>query len=193
MKRFILVAAIMMASIAVFAQHEPGSLTIQPRIGFSAADFNNTQDTKARVGMVAGAEFEYTVSNHLGLALGVNYSQQGAEQDKFDVTYDLDYLTVPIVANVYIVKGLALKAGVQPGFNINAKIKSDGVERADFKDAVKKFDISIPVGISYEFRNFVVDARYNLGVTKIFDMDKVDLNSKNLAFQLAVGYKFNLQ
>ena len=193
MKRFILVAAIMMASITVFAQREAGSLTIQPRIGISAADFNNTKDTKARVGMVAGAEFEYTVSNHLGLALGVNYSQQGAKQDSYNVTYNMDYLTVPIVANVYIVKGLAVKAGVQPGFNIKAKIKSEGVERADFKDAVKKFDLSIPVGLSYEFCNIVLDARYNFGVTKIFDMDKVELNSKNLAFQFAVGYKFNLR
>lgn len=75
MKRLILVAAIIMASITVSAQHEPGSLTIQPRIGFSAADFNNTKDTKARVGMVVGPEFEYTLSDHFSLAFGVNYSQ----------------------------------------------------------------------------------------------------------------------
>ena len=51
MKKFILLAAIIMATTSVFAQHEPGSFTVQPRIGFSAADFNNT---KARVGLVVG-------------------------------------------------------------------------------------------------------------------------------------------
>jgi hypothetical protein len=192
MKRLILVAAIIMASITVFAQHEPGSLTIQPRIGFSAADFNNTKDTKARVGMVVGPEFEYTLSNHFSLALGINYSQQGAEQDKVDITYKMDYLNVPIVANFYLVKGLAVKAGIQPGYNIKAKMDAKSVV-GDFDDAVKKFDLSVPVGLSYEFRNIVLDARYNFGLTKMFDMNKVDLNSKNLAFQLTLGYKFTLR
>ena len=182
----------MMASISVFAQHEPGSLTIQPRVGFSAADFNNTKDTKARVGFVVGPEFEYTLSNHFSLAMGFNYSQQGAKQDDLDITYKMDYLTLPIVANFYIVKGLALKAGIQPGYNIKAKMNASTVV-GDFADAVKKFDVSVPVGLSYEFCNIVLDARYNLGVTKMFDMNKIDLNSKNLAFQLTLGYKFTLR
>lgn len=189
MKKLILLAAIMMASISVFAQHEPGSLTLQPRIGFSAADFSNTSDTKARVGIVVGPEFEYTVSNRFSLAFGLNYSQQGCEQDKLDVKYKMDYLTVPIVANFYVVKGLALKAGVQPGINLSAKIDPSEVK---FDEAVKKFDLSIPVGLSYEFFNFVIDARYNFGVTKMFDLDKINLDSKNLAFQLTLGYKFTL-
>ncbi len=192
MKKIFLVLAIMMASISAFAQHEPGSLTIQARIGFSAGDFNNTKDTKARVGMVVGPEFEYTLANRFSLAMGINYSQQGAKQDKYDVTYKMDYLTVPIVANFYIVKGLAIKAGVQPGFNVKSKMDATTVQ-ADFEDAVKKIDLSIPVGLSYEFRNIVLDARYNFGLTKMFDMNKVDLNSKNLAFQLTLGYKFTLK
>lgn len=191
MKKLFLVMTIMMASVSAFAQHEPGSLTVQPRIGFSAADFNNTDDTKARVGMVVGPEFEYTLSNRFSLAMGLNYSQQGAELDKTDVVYKMDYLTVPIVANFYAFKGFALKAGIQPGFNLSAKMEANDVE-VDFDDSVKSFDISIPVGISYEFYNFVLDARYNFGVTKIFDEDKVNLDSKNLAFQLTLGYKFTL-
>ena len=191
MKRFIFVVAILMASITGFAQHEPGSLTIQPRIGFSAADFNNTEDTKARVGMVVGPEFEYTLSNRFSLALGINYSQQGAKHDALEATYKMDYLTVPIVADFYIVKGLAVKAGIQPGLNVKAKMDAPGIT-GDFDESVKKFDLSIPVGLSYEFRNVVLDARYNFGVTKMFDMNKIDLDSKNLAFQLTLGYKFTL-
>ena len=64
--------------------------------------------------------------------------------------------------------------------------------KADFDDAVKSFDFAIPVGLSYEFKRFVLDARYTLGVTKIFDEDKVNLDSKNLTFQLTLGYKFTL-
>jgi len=198
MKRLFFVVAIMMATTCAFAQHAPGSLTLQPRIGFSGADFSNTSDPKARVGMIVGPEFEYTMSNRFSLAFGLNYSQQGAEMDAKksmfpeNTTIKLDYLTVPIVANVYLLKGLALKAGIQPGFNLSAKLDVDGT-KSDFKDdAVKKFDFAIPFGLSYEFFNIVLDARYTIGLTKIFDEKIVDLDSKNVGFQLTLGYKFTL-
>lgn len=197
MKKLFLLAALVMASTCVFAQHEPGSLTLQPRIGISAADFNNTSDTEARVGLVVGPEFEYTLSNRFSLAFGVNYSQQGTELKDADVTFKMDYLTIPIVANVYLFKGFALKAGIQPGVNLSAKLDANGTKSDIDEDMVNSFDIAIPVGLSYEFRNFVLDARYNFGLTKIFDEKKlniksVDLDSKNLGFQLTLGYKFTL-
>ena len=204
MKRLFFVVAIMMATTCAFAQHAPGSLTLQPRIGFSGADFSNTSDTKARVGVIVGPEFEYTLSNRFSLAFGLNYAQQGAELDSkyyhaptnyntsSNVIFKMDYLTVPIVANVYLLKGLALKAGIQPGFNLSAKMDADGT-KVDFKDdAVKKFDFAIPFGLSYEFFNIVLDARYTIGLTKIFDEKIVDLDSKNVGFQLTLGYKFTL-
>ena len=196
MKKLFFVAVIMMASISAFAQHAPGSLTLQPRIGFSAADFNNTSDTEARVGLVVGPEFEYTLGNRFSLGFGLNYSQQGTKIKDTDVTFKLDYLTIPIVANVYLFKGFALKAGIQPGINLSAKLDAKNAKVDLDNDEVKAFDLAIPVGLSYEFRNFVLDARYNFGVTKIFDEKKlptgVDIDSKNLGFQLTLGYKITL-
>ena len=200
MKKFLFAVAIMMASTCAFAQsqHEPGSFTIQPRIGFSAADFNNTKDTKARVGLVVGPEFEYTVSNRFSIAAGINYSQQGAELDNTDIVFKNDYLTVPITANFYVLKGFALKAGIQPGMNLDYKLENDGKELDTVDDLVKSFDLAIPVGLSYEFPfGLVIDARYTLGLTKIFDEKKFqdkgfDLDSKNLTFQFTLGYKFTL-
>lgn len=194
MKKIILAAIVMMVSLSTFAQREPGTVTIQPRIGVSAADFNNTDDTSARVGMVAGAEVEYYVNNIVGIATGLLYSQQGAELDTnnaADVKFKIDYINVPIIANIYVWKGLALKAGLQPGININSKFSG---ARGDIKTEVdmdvNTFDISIPAGISYDFGRLVLDARYNFGLLKIFDDDYLD--SKNLTFQLAIGYKFSL-
>lgn len=85
-----------------------------------------------------------------------------------------------------------MKAGIQPGVNLSAKLSSDKKNVDADTDGVKGFDLSIPVGLSYEFHRFVLDARYNIGITKIFDEDKVDLDSKNLTFQLTLGYKFTL-
>ena len=53
---------------------------------------------------------------------------------------------------------------------------------------VNKVDLTIPVGLSYEFCNVVVDARYNWGLTKVIKEQKV----RNSVFQFTVGYKFEL-
>ena len=53
MKKLLLAAVIMMASVSAFAQHEAGDITLQARVGMIGSDFNNTSDTKARVGLVS--------------------------------------------------------------------------------------------------------------------------------------------
>ena len=191
----ILSAIIMMITTTAFAQYEKGTMIIQPRIGVSAADFNNTDDTEARVGLAAGVEYEYFLSDRFSVAAGLMYSQQGAKLKDIDLTCKLDYFNIPVLANFYLFKGFAIKAGLQAGIKSNAKmeLKAGGTtQKADLKDDVKGFDLAIPVGLSYEFKHFVLDARYNLGVTKVFDENALNLDSKNLAFQLTLGYKFAL-
>lgn len=185
MKKYLILVVVLMAATNLFAQRQAGAFTIQPRIGISAADFNNTSDTEARVGLVAGVEYENMLTDRFSFAAGLNYSQQGAELEKTDVKWKFDYLTIPVTANFYVWKGLALKAGLQPGLKLSAKFDGGNAE-ADIKDDVKSFDLAIPVGISYDFGGFVIDARYNFGVLKAVD----GFDMKNLAFQLTFGYKF---
>ena len=125
--------------------------------------------------------------------------------DDVDVTMKLDYINVPIMANFYVVKGLALKAGIQPGFNVNSKLSASENKvsgSVDMGDITKTVDFSIPMGISYEYKNFVVEGRYNLGVTKVFkdkelniggeSIDLSGTDTKNSVFQFTLGYKFEL-
>lgn len=177
MKKVLLSAALLLSSVAMFAQHEVGTLTIQPKAGLNIANVTKV-DGKARVDFVGGAELEYQVDDIISLSGGVLYSRQGSKAKKGDGKWAPSYLNVPILANVYPVEGLAVKLGVQPGFMIDK----------DKADEAKKFDLSIPVGLSYEYSNFVIDGRYNFGVTKLFK----DGNSKNSVFQITVGYKFEL-
>ena len=127
----------------------------------------------------------------------------------------MDYIKIPILVQYYVIPGLAIKAGIQPGFNVRKKVSGDSSLSADimntltneekaqankylsdetaaidkkFKDDLKAFDFSIPVGISYEYQSFVLDARYNIGLTKVVK----DFNCKNSVFQITLGYKFAL-
>jgi len=154
-----------------------------------------TNDSKMRVGLAAGLEFEYGVTDNFGISAGVLYSMQGVKGKEYwlgsnakaDITYKFDYINVPILANYYIVKGLAIKAGVQPGFNVKKKVAVEvaGVKDDATVDDVKGFALSIPMGLSYEFSNVVLDARYNLGVTKAIK----DIDSKHSYFTITLGYR----
>ena len=88
----------------------------------------------------------------------------------------------------------ALKAGVQPGFLLSCKSKWSDNESGKWvdyeetsKDGLNKFDLSIPMGISYEFSNIIIDARSNLGLTTVAK-DPAP-SSKNSVIMLTLGYK----
>ena len=52
---------------------------------------------------------------------------------------------------------------------------------------INKFDLSIPIGLSYEISNVTLDARYNFGVTKVFS--GLDTAVRNQLFVVTLGYK----
>ena len=203
MKKIMMTLVMAVAAIAASAQNntlrEPGTISIQPKVGigigylsgeWTTGSFGGA-DNKAKVGFVGGGEGEYYVNNWLGVAAGVNFAQQGwkftydgrAEDDK----YKLNYLNIPITADFYVLPGFALKTGVQFGFLASAKVNDE-----DIKDNMKKFNFSIPVGLSYEYKNVVLDLRYNISVTKANDDNTGDKKRSDL-LQITLGYKFDLK
>lgn len=195
MKKLFLMAVMALATVSSFAQQAVGTFTIQPKVGLNLANVTNG-DGDIRVGAVAGAEFEYQVSDIFSLSAGALYSMQGCKGEvnvegfDVDATVKLDYINIPILANVYVAKGLAVKLGIQPGFNVTSKasVEKSGTKVTTDLDGIESVDFSIPIGLSYEINNFVIDGRYNLGVSKIMDGS----DSKNSVFQFTLGYKFAL-
>lgn len=233
MKKVIMMAAMMMAVISATAQgrFEPGTLTIQPRIGATAAMLTNAPNLNAAEfgysgnidatptgGGFVGVDLEYQIAERLSFSAGANWSNAGSgwENTDFvekggqtvkmrDFKIETEYVFVPMTVNFYIARGLALKSGVQLGFLTKAKAKcslsggSHGSNMTvdldeDIKDAFNKFDVSIPVGLSYEFKSpFVIDARYNIGLSKVNKEPMEDgKDTRNGIFTLTFGYKFSL-
>ena len=196
MKKLLLMAAVMLSSVGAFAQHAVGSFTLQPKVGINITNTTNYGDyAKARVDFAGGLEGEYQVSDIFSLSAGLMYSRQGYKGKTYTTNvlgqtvsvkgkdWKPSYLNVPVLANVYVVPGLAVKLGVQPGFMI---------DKDDAED-VNTFDLSIPVGLSYEYNNFVLDGRYNWGVTKINKNSVKGFDdTRNSVFQITLGYKFSL-
>lgn len=183
MKKFMMMVAMAFATLTASAQAEAGTLTLKPLVGINVANITDGNGD-AKVGLAAGAELGYQLNESFAVTAGAIYSMQGAKSE--GVKLNLDYINIPILANYYITKGLAVKAGIQPAFKVKSEAKADVVS-VDM-DGFKSFDLSIPVGLSYEVSDFVIDARYNWGMTKVFE----GFDSKNTVFQFTVGYKFAL-
>lgn len=229
MKKLMMIAALLVATVSANAQFEAGTFSLQPKIGGVISKVSNMPDIKIPTaagvsldadksfyaGALIGVEAEYQLADMFSLAAGLNFAMQGCQWEDTELKIggeslkmkdnkiQLNYLNLPIVANVYLFKGFAVKTGVQLGFLLSAKQKLDmtgsiGGSSAtvkydeDVKDQCKKFDVSIPIGVSYQVPTVPVyiDARYNLGLTKI--VKDIDESVKNQVFQLTVGYKFAL-
>lgn len=208
MKKLLTLMALIAIALSAQAQHEEGDVTIQPKVGITIS--NITDGDKSKVNLAYGVEFERFFTDQFSASLGVVFTDQGCKYDIYDqdivagsVVHDdmilnIYYGTLPIMANYYVLPGLALKAGIQPAFRVKANIEYNG-EKMDFDNTIdaffdgndnkmNTFDLSIPVGFSYEFNGITFDARYNFGVTKL--ISNSDESIYNKVFIMTLGYKF---
>ena len=202
MKTWILTIVALLTSVVTVAQRREGTCTVQPKVGLNVSTLSDAQKT---IGDACfGIEAEYMITNIFSLSAGVMVSNQGGKYDKDGLRYtaDIDYANIPIMANVYVLPGLALKAGVQPGFRLKAKMETDngsydidefyklvGMLIPGEEPKINKFDLAIPVGISYEYENVVLGARYNWGLLKV---ENIGPAYYNRVFEVTLGYKFEL-
>ena len=151
------------------ARHAAGSFTIQPMIGIAAGTLSGTY-----------SDLDFSSKDPRA---GLMYCQQGWESKNGGVTatQKLDYINIPILANFYVAKGFALKIGLQPGFLVSA----------DNKDAFESFNLSMPIGLSYEFKNGItLDLRGTPGLTAINKNSSSDYKLRSDCSTLTIGYKF---
>jgi hypothetical protein len=208
MKKLLTTIALMAAALTVQAQeHEEGDFTIQPRVGISLSNLTGDGE-KWKTNVAYGVEFERFFSERFSLAAGVLFTNQGTKykdiydgetNQKDDMKMNIYYANVPITANYYLLPGLAVKAGLQPAFRVKAQARM-GSTSYDYDrmmdlwkswfdgetEEMTKFDLSIPVGLSYEIARVTIDARYNIGLLKVIKGESV----RNKAFVFTIGYKF---
>lgn len=232
MKRFFFLSLFAIAFMAVSAQKKVGTLSVMPKVGLCLANISNSNISydltgdnanvaaKYRAGFTGGAELEYQFQLQCSFSIGALYALQGCRYKDFsnevsgqagsysgcsNMAMGLHYLQVPVLVNVYLTKGLAIKAGIQPAFLLGAKAKYDVTDfvvgadggavyetprhvRTNIKGNFRSTDLSMPIGISYEYSNVIMEARYHLSLTKV----EKHINSKNRWFTFSVGYRLNL-
>lgn len=202
MKKLFALLLLWLPVLQLSAWKEPGTTTIYPRVGFNLSKFSgdkiytgiNTFDGVAgtiparfKVGFTVGAEAQHQFSNALAGSIGLLYSQQGTAFKKtsdteFDFKMKENNLIVPVMLVATTKYNIDLKLGLQPEFRVSKA----------FDKVLNKVSLSIPVGISYEYRNVVLDLRYNIGVSHVYKEQSSYDASRGQTVMLTLGYGIDL-
>ncbi len=199
MKKFVLAfATAVMCVGGAFAQLSMGS-----KVGLNLSSLTG-DGTNYKAGVNVGVFANYRINNLLAIQPEFLYSMQGTTFDDVKIltetlksTYTSHYLDIPVLLKVYPWAGLNVQFGPQFGFCVDDEYKvklgseevsSKDLEKYGYDNKAETFDFSLAVGLGYEFDfGMTVDARYNFGLTKVYD----NSDSKNGVFMLSLGYKFD--
>ena len=168
----------------------------------------------ASLGFIGGADVMYQASDVVGVSAGLSFVQAGCKfkdgEGKNSVVYNrnlrMNYVAMPILIHSYLLPGFSVKAGVEPTLLLGAKshevqqsfdVDKEGVMSnfhedeftINMKNGMRKFGLSIPIGVSYEYKNVVLGALYHVGVFNIY---KEGNSARKRVIEMSVGYKFNL-
>ena len=197
MKKFFVLIAAAIVSMSAMAQVQFGA-----KVGFDMTNFwGEDVEHGMKPSYQAGLVMEYKFNPHFAIAPEVVFASQGGkfkaiEMNLFgldvskNVTFNTNYINVPVMLKYYVSPAFSIDFGPQVGFNVYSKVSVEGYDKAyDLKDNTKGVDFGLGLGGTYNLtENAFVQARYTMGMTKVFDGDYN--KEKNGNIQIAFGMKF---
>lgn len=202
MKKFFVLIAAAIVCMSASAQVQFGA-----KVGFDMTHFwGEDAPSGWQPNYQVGLMMEYKFNPKFAIAPEVVFAAQGGkETDNIDVeevpgmveakgTFHTNYINVPLMLKFYATPAFSIDFGPQVGFNVYSKMTASGKagnieakETIDFKDMTNTVDFGLGLGATYNLtNNAFVQARYNLGLTKVFEDSQV----KNGNLQIAFGMKF---
>ncbi|MBQ2497578.1 MAG: porin family protein [Prevotella sp.] len=185
MKKILIATLLLVSTLSANAQREKHSGSLRTYAGMNFSSVNSDPNynvvvgtPKTKLGLVVGADIEYQINNIFAISGGLKYSQMGYKLDG-GKNISIDCIDVPLLFHAYFLKGFGVYAGVQPGLNVN-------IDKS-IEPYVEDMKADILAGITYEFKNIVLDLSY----TRVLSITSDDY-FKNKAFTVTLGYRFEL-
>lgn len=200
MKKVIIMLAAALISVSAMAQVRFGVKVGADLTNFWGEDIDHGMKPAYQI----GALMEYKFNDKFAIAPEAVFAAQGGKYSdeamgaKFDMTYNTNYINVPVMLKYYVTPDFAIDLGPQVGFNVYSKTTVEGKgsfggvniedkETFDWKDDTKAVDFGVGLGATYSLtENAFLQARYTLGLTEVYENGE----AKNSNIQVAFGWKF---
>ena len=197
MKKVLTLIAAAILCMSASAQVQFGA-----KVGFDLTNFwGSDVEHGMKPSYQAGLVMEYKFNPNFAIAPEVVFASQGGKFKALDlnifgldvsktVTYNTNYINIPVMFKYYVAPAFSIDFGPQLGINVYSKYSIEDVDKAvDIKDNTKDVDFVLGLGGTYNLtENAFVQARYTMGMTKVFDGDYN--KEKNGNIQIAFGMKF---
>jgi len=164
---------------------------------FSSFRGNGSEAFNTRTGYAAGGFVELGLGGMIGLRPEFLYVQKGATRNITpSTTFKIEYFEVPVLFTVDVpmdgILGLQFYAG--PQISILSKCRADTQGGATDVPCtaeglpVKSTDWGLIFGAELAIKMFLIDVRYDMGITQI--VDDPNINLKNQAIMVLGGFLF---
>ncbi|MCK0124693.1 PorT family protein [Gelidibacter sp. F2691] len=207
MKNLFLAVTVGLFSVtSIFAQSDVITPQFGVKGGYNLSNITSDDfgDSDQLSSFHLGLFMEIPISERFSVQPEVLYSGQGFSSSiaNAEIEHKVDYIQVPLMAKLYLVKGLYAEAGPQFGFKVKEEIdfkpNADGGETTiDSDDSqLRGFDTNLALGAGYKFDNGLsLSARYNLGLSNIYKDNSAianltNIDAKNSVWQFGVGFSF---
>ena len=182
MKKIILTMAAVFAVSFANAQDKKGGssdMKFGVKAGYLSSNFTGDADGgDARSSFYIGGLVDFAVSEKFHVQPELLYSMEGNGEDEGN----LDFIRIPVLAKYYVADSFSLQAGPEFAFKIAA-------ENELTDEFTKSLDYGLGIGAGYELESgLFFDARYNLGLANISDVDGFDVGTSSI--QVGLGYRF---
>ena len=189
MKKVLVILAAALVSVSAMAEIHFGA-----KVGFDMTNFvGKDADHGMAPNYQAGVVMEMPLTEKFAIAPEAVFAAQGGKWENagVDITANVNYVNIPVMAKYYVTPAFAIDFGPQLGINVYSKTTSEaaGVKTTlDLKDNTKAIDFGVGLGGTYNLtENAFLQARYTLGLTDVYDGGG---DAKNGNIQVAFGWKF---
>jgi hypothetical protein len=195
MKKILFGTTMILGFFVTNAQHHEmkphAEFGLKGGLNIAGVHIENGANPDARPSFYLGGLAHIHLTKYFALQPEIMYSGQGFKQTAagIDYKYRLNYINIPVLAQLMAGDGFRIETGPQLGILAAAHLKS-GNTSTDIKDSYKSVDVAWVIGLGYIFHSgFGIDARYNLGLSNINDVSATKVN--NRVFAAGIFYQFN--
>lgn len=198
--KLLLFSTLFLSYIRVYGQQDPPfkRFAFQAGVNISNMNFNKGEPPPAayvnpdwKPGITLGFLLRIPLMKNLFLQPEYAYTQRKGSDKSIATDYSLNYISMPVLLNYKIMQGIALVAGPQLEFLVNAK-SNDHTSSNNITHDTEERGIAVTAGVELEIKKiFIFSARYLQGLNHIGIGQRSNLKEfKYQAVSITAGVRF---